>query len=320
MVRILRDRDIRELVDLPAVVSRLEQGYVADARGDVVPFPRSRIDARGTTLAWLGAAIPAQNLLAFRSYLYRSDGYDRGEQVVALYGHSEMELRALFVGRLVGNLRTGAAIAAAFHLADPGLQRFGLIGTGHQARNALACIAATFRSPRVAAWSPRPDHRRSFRDWGRAALGIEVDLAEDVPDVLRAASAVALVTSSETPVITSAMMPDPKLLLSINAYRRPEIDLPLLDAVPWIWTDSVAQASGPGTLFEGAERRSKLRPLGTGLVDGTLPDARTTRLILNTGAAWEELAVAQTLFERAESRGAGTELTLPPETVEETVF
>jgi ornithine cyclodeaminase/alanine dehydrogenase-like protein (mu-crystallin family) len=93
-----------------------------------------------------------------------------------------------------------------------------------------------------------------------------------------------------------------------------------VDAVPWIGTDSVAQASGPGTLFEGAARRSKLRPLGTGLADGTLRDGRTTRLILNTGAAWEELAVAQTLFERAESRGAGTELALPRETAQGTVF
>jgi alanine dehydrogenase len=320
MVRILRDDELRDLVDIPRVVSRIEEGYRADSEGGVVPLPRTRTDTQGTTLAWMGAAMPAAGLMAFRSYLYRSDGYDRGHQIVALYGHRDMDLRALFLGRLVGNLRTGAAIAAALHLVEPSLRDVGFVGTGYQARNALACIALVLRGPRVVAWSPNPQHRASFRTWARTALGIGVDLAESADEVLERVSNIVLVTSSESPVVTRPMLRESKLLLSINSYRRPEIDVPILDEASVVWTDSVAQASGPGTLFEGESRRSKLRPLMQGVRDGSVRDGRVTRIIINTGAPWEEVVTAQLLYEQATERHIGSEIDLPPEAVDSEVF
>ncbi len=320
MVRILLDDELRDLLDLPKVVARIEEGYRADSEGKVVPLPRTRTETRGTTLAWMGAAIPSADRLAFRSYLYDSGGRDRGHQIVALYGHKEMELRALFLGRLVGNLRTGAALAAALHLIEPSLGDVGFIGTGYQARNALACIAAVFRNPRVVAWSPNPERRKSFADWARSALGAEVALASDAEGVLAQTSAVVLVTSSESPVVTKPMLREPKLMLSINSYRRPEIDTPLLDEAPVVWTDSVAQASSPGTLFSSDERRSKLRPLMQGVLDGSLRKRSSTRIVVNTGAAWEEVATAQLLYERATERGVGTEIPIPPEANESLTF
>ena len=319
MVRILRDDELRALIDLPKVVSRIEEGYRADSEGQVVPLPRTRTDTRGTVLAWMGAAMPAAGLLAFRSYLYGSDGHDRGHQVVALYGHKEMELRALFLGRLVGNLRTGAAIAAALHLVEPTLSGVGLIGTGNQARNASACIAAVFQNPRIVAWSPNSEHRTSFKAWAEASLGLEVELVTAAEEVLARTSNIVLVTASESPVVTHTMLGEPRLLLSINSYRRPEIDLPILDEARAVWTDSVAQASGPGTLFETEARKAKLRPLGQGIRDGSVRDRRFTRIIVNTGAAWEEVVTAELLYEQASAQKVGTEVAIPPEWAESAI-
>jgi len=320
MVRIFRDDDLRSLIDIPGVVSRIEEGYRADGEGNVVPLPRTRTDTRGTTLAWMGAAIPSANLLAFRSYLYRSDGSDRGHQVVALYGHSDMELRALFIGRLVGNLRTGAALAAALHLVDPALRDVGIVGTGHQARNALACIAAVFPTPRVIAWSPNPEHRATFRDWAKSELGLNVELGGGPEEVVSESSNIVLVTTSESPVVTGSMLREPKLLLSVNGYRRAEIDVPILDEARRVWTDSVEQASGPGSLFEHEARKSKLQPLMRGVRDGSVRDRRFTRIIINTGAAWQEALTAQMLYETGSGRGVGLDLALPPESGESTFF
>jgi ornithine cyclodeaminase/alanine dehydrogenase-like protein (mu-crystallin family) len=308
---VIRDHDVRDQIDLPRLVSRIEEGDRADAAGGVVTFPRQRREAQGTTLAWLGAALPSLDLLAFRSYVYGADGADRGHQVAALYGHSDMGLRALFVGRLVGNLRTGAAIAAALHLVEPGAQELGRIGTGYQTRNALACIAATIRPSHVVAWSPTREHREGFRSWATSALGVPVDLADSAGGVLQRAASIGLVTASEEPVVTSDMLSEPRLLLSISGYRRPEIDLPILDAARCIGTDRVERASAPVTLFERNERRAKLRPLAAGLEDRSILDGRATRILLNTGAPWEEAVVAQGLFELAVARNLGTELELP---------
>jgi alanine dehydrogenase len=320
MVLVLRDDDLTRDLDVAGVIERIEQGYLADGRGEVVLFPRTRTPAQGTTLSWMGAALPPSGLLGFRSYLYRSDGYDHGHQVVALYGHRNMELRALFLGRLVGSLRTGATIAAAFHLIDPSFREFGLIGTGYQARNALACLVRAFRSPRFVAWSPNRDRRTSFRAWARSTFSADLDLADGPADVVARSSAVALVTASDSPVVRREMLREPRLLLSISSYRRPEIDPAVLDEVRHVWTDSVVQASGPGTLFEQEPRRSKLLPLSRGLEDGALRDVGSTRIVLNTGAAWEEVLTAELLFERASERGLGTKIELPGDPVSNDTF
>ncbi|MGA9840024.1 MAG: hypothetical protein WBF81_09220 [Thermoplasmata archaeon] len=319
-MRILRDQDIQGLIDIPKVVERIEAGYRADARGDAVIFPRTRFDAKSVFLAWQGAAIPALDLLGYRSYVYDSGGYDRGDQVVVLYGHATMDVRAVFIGRLVGNLRTGAALAAALHLTEPNVREVGIIGTGDQARNALACIASTSRPSRVIAWSPTLSRREEFRRWAQRALGVQVELGRDASEVVRSASAIVLVTTAENTVIARGMITQPKLLLSISAYRRPEVDSSLLDSISRVWTDSVAQASGPGTLFESDARHVKLRPLGEGILDGSACDSSATRLVVNTGAGWEELVVAQLMYELAESRDEGVSISMPSERPGAAVF
>ncbi len=319
-MRILRDEELRPILDLPAVVARLERGFRLEGRGGVVPFPRRRYDVAGTTVAWLGAALPSEDILGYRSYLSRADGEDRGHQVVALYGQAGMELRALFPGRLVGNLRTGATLAAVFHLLEPELTELGLIGTGYQARNALTCLASLYRPLRVRAWSPDAARREAFRAWAERLVGVHVELAPNAGEVLRTARSVVLATSAEEPVVRRESITEPTLLVSLSAYRRPEIDPSLLDAAPQVWTDSVVQAGGPGTLFEREDRRSKLRSLGAGLEDGSVRERARTRIVLNTGAAWEEVLVAQMLLELAESRGIGTNLTLPEHRPPDAVF
>ena len=311
MVRILRDDDLRGLVELPDIVTTLEEGYRADGRGELSVLPRRRADVGGRGTAWQGAAVPARDLLGFRAYVYRPDGYDRQQQLVALYRLSTMELRALFVGGRVGGLRTGAAVAAALRMAEPQLGEVGLLGTGAQARNALTAMAAVFRLTTVSAWSPNPAHRADLASWARGTLGVRVDPAGSAREVVVRHSTLVLTTSSETTVLSRAMVTTPKLIVSLTGYRRPEIDPQLLDEADRVWTDSVCQASEEGTLFFEPDRRAKLRPLAEGVAEGSARDRTRLRIVLNTGAAWQEVLVAAALLDRAEAIGRGIELDLP---------
>lgn len=258
----------------------------------------------------MGAALPNLDLLGFRSYLYDSAGTDRGEQVVALYRYSTMELKALFLGRQVGIRRTGAALVAALRIAQPDLRAFGLIGTGTQAREVLACAVSALKLDSVWVWSPDAVHRAQFKTWASTEVHQDIQLAENARQVMQEAQAIALVTSSEKPVVASNMLPGPRLLLSISAYRRPEIDLPLIDATPAVWTDSVDQASAKGTLFAEVPRREKLRPLLRESDQKSLRDTGSTRIVINTGAAWEEVLLAESLLRSAEGANVGLRVDL----------
>lgn len=309
-MRILDDTQVASLMDRRRTVELMLDGFRSDARGEVYPLPRSRTEVHDVTVAWMGAAIPANDVLGFRSYLYNKEGADRGDQVVALYRHSTMELKALFLGCLVGNLRTGAAIAAALSFVRPDTGSLGLIGTGTQARQALACAAAALSLNSVWAWSPNTDRRDAFRRWADETLHVKVRLGNDARDVLHEAEAIALTTSAETPVITPEMMTAPKLLVSINSYRRPEIDLRMLEGAPHVWTDSIEQASGPGTLFHREGMRGKLLKLADEEGLAELRDETSTRIIINTGAAWEEVLLAESLWRSAEQADVGLQANL----------
>jgi alanine dehydrogenase len=309
-MRILNDGEVERLMDRRRAVELMVDGYQSDGRGEIFPLPRSRTEAHDVTVAWMGAAIPSTDILGYRSYLYNTEGADRGDQVVALYRYSTMELKALFLGCLVGNLRTGAALAAAVRFVRSNTDSLGLIGTGTQARQALACVAAALPLNSVWAWSPNPDRREAFRRWAEDTLQVKVRLGNDAAHVLRETEAIALTTSAETPVITPDMMPGPKLLVSINSYRRPEIDLRMLEAAPHIWTDSIEQASGPGTLFHKEDMQGKLLRLAHDKGLAELRDTTSTRIIINTGAAWEEVLLAESLWRSAELSGVGLQATL----------
>jgi ornithine cyclodeaminase/alanine dehydrogenase-like protein (mu-crystallin family) len=301
MVRIFRDDDVDARVRPREAVDLMGAGYGADARGEVVPFPKSRSAADGVSLSWTGAALPGLDVLGYRAYLYNADGADRGDQVVALYRFSTMELKALFLGRRVGILRTGAAVVAALRIADPELPSLGLLGTGTQARQIARCAAAVLPLGSLWAWSPNPTHREEFRAWASEELSVPVHLADTAAGVLREARAIAIATTSEQPVVTAPMLPAPRLLVSLSAYRRPEIAPPLLEASARIWTDSVVQATAPGTLLAEAGLRGKTCALAEPAALVALRDQATTRIVVTTGAAWEEVVLAESLWQGASS-------------------
>lgn len=145
-------------------------------------------------------------------------------------------------------------------------------------------------------------------------------MAQGSEEVRARTSNIVLVTTSDSPDVTEPMLGEPKLLTSNNSYRRPEIDAPIPDSAPWLWTDHVARPSSPGTLFETERRKSKLCPLMEGVVEGSIQNARSTRSVITTGAAWEEVVTAQLLYQRVAERAAGVEIAISPESDRSTVF
>jgi alanine dehydrogenase len=312
-MRLVRDRDIEDLVDRDRAVREMEAGYRAAADGSAVVFPRSRNAAETRTLAWLGAALPRLDLLGFRAYLYDDSGSDRGEQITALYRFGSMDLRAVFVGRICGILRTGAALVAAVRMAEPEVRDLTLLGTGTQAREFALTAARTLSLERMVVWSPTRANRERFAE-DLSRRGSRVAAVDSLEAAVRDARVVVLTTSSARPVVSSEMLRPDALVATIQGYRasQHDVDPNVYDRAEVIWTDSVEQASAPGTLFERPPLRSKLEALGRGAVSGRIRDSSRARAIVNTGAPWQEVLMANALLANAESNSRGILADLGP--------
>ncbi len=116
----------------------------------------------------------------------------------------------------------------------------------------------------------------------------------------------ALATSASAPVLTALLLPGPRLLLSVRAYRRPELGSHILEGADRFWTDRAEQARGKSPWFEPPGCRGKLRPLAAETDLGALHDGSATRIILNAGAAWEETLVEDVPYRAAAVSGSGS--------------
>ncbi|MEM0129535.1 MAG: hypothetical protein QXG65_05185 [Thermoplasmata archaeon] len=160
------------------------------------------------------------------------------------------------------------------------------------------------------AWSANRERREAFRRWAQQDLGVGVRLGTDAGDVLRRAPVVALLPSSETPAGTPEMIPGPVLRVRISSYRRPEIDRRFLAPAPRVRTESIGWATGPGPLFEGGAMGEKVRGPADPEGGSDLRDASMTRIVIPTGAAREELLLAESLWRSAEASDVGLDVTL----------
>jgi ornithine cyclodeaminase/alanine dehydrogenase-like protein (mu-crystallin family) len=140
-----------------------------------------------------------------------------------------------------------------------------------------------------------------------------LDSADSLEDAVRDARVVVLATSSTQPVVSPQMLRPDALVATIQGYRanQHDVDPRIYERADVIWTDSVEQASGPGTLFERSPLRSKLEALGRGAASGRIRDSSRVRVIVNTGAPWQEVIVANALLAAAESRAQGIVAELP---------
>ena len=314
---LLREEDLRGLVNLDDAVEELRQAYLGLAAGAGASAPRTRLRAPGgRTLHALVAVSPLGTAGAKLTLV----GAGRSAALTLLYELVDGRPVALVQSAELSLLRTvGTSILAARHLARPDSRRLAVLGSGRQATGQLRGFCAAFQIGHASVWSPTRAHRRALAALAADELGIECEAVETAELAVTGADIVVTATRAAEPVLRADWVPAGAHVNAIGADRadRRELDGRLVASADRVVTDSLEQARRDAgdlreAVREGVIGWERVVELGA-LVTGTVPGRRSEREITlfdAQGAALGDVALAGLAYRRALDAGRGSPVEL----------
>ena len=317
MVLVLREGDVRSLLDMPGTIDVLEQAFGALADGRVVNQPRSRIKLANGVLNMLVAAAPTLGVLGYKTYTAFRDGV---RFVFMLYSSQDGQLLAIIEADWLGSMRTGATSGLATrYLARLNSTTVGLIGAGQQAITQLIGVCAVRPITTVYVYSRTPPACKIFCDEMTRVLNIEVRPVANPRQAVELADILITATSATEPVLHGEWVPPGCHINTIgsNWPTKREIDLSTLQKSYVIVTDSKEQARNEAGDFiipvnEGLFTWDRVFELSEVVgAQGPQRDLmEDITLYKGLGIALEDLATAAHVYRMARERGLGEELPL----------
>jgi ornithine cyclodeaminase len=302
---VLREPEIRSLLDPASCIAAVEQAFTAYATGGAelpgvihldVPEHRGEIHIKAGHLHggnWYACKFAS-------GFAGRNDGV-----VLTFDARTGAPAGILFDGGYLTDLRTAAAGAiAARHLAVPSVDTVAILGTGIQARLQPRVIAAVrpFQSVRV--WGRRHDAAEAV------AGDIGGRVAETVEAAVDGAQIVITVTASRTPILRAEWLTPGALVIAVGSDGpdKQELDVGVLASADRIVADSLPQCARLGevhhALSAGVIAERDVTELGA-ITSGRAPGRRTpTETIVCdlTGIGVQDVAAATVVMQRALAR------------------
>lgn len=290
--------DMRDAIDL------LEKALAHEAGGGTSVSPKFTTDFAGGAMRVLFAADSDAGYCAMKAY-HSIKGVGT-RYVVLLYNLGNGELLALVDGRLITDLRTGAASGvAARKVPLDGPVSVGVIGSGNQARTQLESIAAVYEISSATVYSPTAINREAFAREMSAKLDVPVTVAKSAEAAVSGRSVVVTASNARNtePVLYGEWLQDCRLLCAVGNTRRQfaELDLQCFRKASLVIVDSLHAIDEAGELRQAAaagelpeSKRATLAQLVTGAV--TAP-AEGLVVFKSVGTALQDLALAAHYYE-----------------------
>ena len=225
---------------------------------------------------------------------------------MSLYRLQDGELLALLDGRTITDMRTGAAsgvIARKVTVAEP--VTVGVIGSGHQARAQLQCLASVYRVERATVYSPTAANREAFAREMSVQLGIPVAAAAIAQAAVRGHTVVAAANSARgnEPVLRGEWLDRCRLLCAVGNTRSQfaEVDVRCFQDARLVVVDTPHALEEAGELRQaiaaGALPESKRATLGQVVTGAVALPATGMVVFKSVGTALQDLALAARYYE-----------------------
>jgi alanine dehydrogenase len=284
---------MRDAIDLLEGMSRHE------AAGSTFISPRLNTTFDGGWMRMMFGANFTTGRAATKAY-HMAEG-SGVRYVVSLYRLADGELLAVMDGRLITDLRTGAASGVvARKVPVSGRVTVGLIGSGHQSRMQLESLAAVYSIGSASVFSPTADHREGFAREMTAKLGFPVKAVDTAEASARGHAVVVAATSSRSsePVLRGAWLDRCRLLCAVGSTRPQsvEVDAECFSGAALVVVDSARAVEEAGDLQvavkQGAAPAEKQATLAQ-LVTGKAAVPVQGRVVFKSvGSALQDLALA----------------------------
>ncbi|HEY1349694.1 MAG TPA: ornithine cyclodeaminase family protein [Ktedonobacteraceae bacterium] len=317
MALLLRDEDVRSLLEISETIDALELAFAALSHGNANSRPRMRVIQNNGILHILAASYAGGEVLGLKTFTVFRQGV---RSLVLLFSNEDGRLLALMEADWLGRIRTGATGGlAARHLAVPGASHVGLIGSGRQAETQLLAVCAVRPIRSIAVYSRRLPQNEEFCQRMTQRLQVAVAPAASAREAVEEADVVITATTAGEPVFSGTWLKPGCHVNTIgsNWAKRREIDEETLQRASLIVTDSVEQAR--------VEAGDLIIPASAGSLDwesvweladvvaGDGPQRNSSYDITvykGVGAALEDITVAACAYLKARERGVGEEIDL----------
>jgi len=289
---------MRDAIEMLEAMSRHE------AQGRTLIAPRQTVAVEGGWMRLMFAADYESGHMATKAFhMVRGVGV---RYVVSLYRVRDGELLAVLDGRLITDMRTGAAsgVAARF-LKLPSSVGVGLLGSGHQSRMQLEALAATLHVTNASVYSPNTQHRHAFAQEMTRKLDIPVAAVASAEAAARGHAVVVVATNAigAEPVLRRRWLDECRLVCAVGSTRREsiEVDGATFGDAALVIVDSVLAAEEAGDLQQavasGALALERQVTLAQLVAQGKQGLAGGYAVFKSVGTALQDLALAVRYYE-----------------------
>jgi thiomorpholine-carboxylate dehydrogenase len=295
---ILDEGDVRRLLAMPDLIDAEERALTELSAGRVVQPVRTVIPVEGRGFlgvmpAYGGGALGAKLVTFFPE----NRVIHTHHAVVVLFRPETGEPLVTMDGRLITEMRTGAASAAATRaLARRNASVLALLGSGVQARSHLEALRLVREFREVRVWSPRRA--------GRFAEEFGVRAAGSAEEAVRGAGVVVVATTSKTPVLCGSWLAPGAHVNAVGASRPDwrELDDEVLSRARIFVESREAASRESGDVIAAGRIDAEIGEVFGGAAEGRKSEDEVT-LYKSVGVAAEDLAAADLVYRAALARG-----------------
>jgi alanine dehydrogenase len=312
---VLREADVRQVLEMDAVIAAVEAAMRELGEGTAQNEPRRRAFAPGGLLNVMFASYPGGGITGLKAY---SVAGGRARFLVVVFA-LDGSLQALIEADLMGAYRTGAATAVAVKaLAPRGASIVAVIGTGRQAATQALAVSRVIKIKDLRVFSRDQERRAAFATAQADRLGVKTTAAGTAESAVRGADVVITMTSSAVPVIEAGWVGDHALVVGAgcNYSNRAEIPADLVARAQTVVVDQLAAAqleSGDLVQAQAAGKFEWERAVELGSVlagKWQAPQHPGITLFESHGLALWDLAAASLVLAGARERRLGEEVQL----------
>jgi alanine dehydrogenase len=313
MALVLREADVKQVIDMDAVIGAIERSMHELGDGTAQNEPRRRAFAPGGLLNVMFGSLPGAGFTGLKAYTVAGG---QARFLVAMFA-LDGSLQTLIEAHHMGAYRTGAASAVAAKALRPRTAvTMAIIGTGYQAATQVLALSRVCEIRELRVFGRDAQRRSAFAQDQQAALGLPVVASASAEAAVRGADIVVTMTTSSEPVLEADWVAPHALVIAAgsNFSNRVEIPSELVERAQSVVVDQLATARlESGDLIQahaaGKFDWDRATELGSVLAGKwQAPAEPGITLFESQGMALWDLAAASVVLPAARAKGLGEEV------------